>query len=45
MLLSYCPVYAAHVKKINLDDAIQLSLSNNLDLQAARIEVELAKTV
>lgn len=43
MLLSYCPVYAAHVKKINLDDAIQLSLSNNLDLQAARIEVELAK--
>ena len=43
MLLSYSPVYAAHVKKINLDDAIQLSLSNNLDLQAARIEVELAK--
>ena len=31
------------VKKIDLDDAIQLSLSNNLDLQSARIEVELAK--
>ena len=34
---------SAEVKKINLDDAIQLSLSNNLDLQAARIEIELAK--
>ena len=31
------------LKKINLDDAIELSISNNLDLQAARIDVELAK--
>ncbi len=35
--------FAAEIKKINLDDAIQLSLSNNLDLQSARIDVELAK--
>lgn len=35
--------YAETIRKINLDDAIQLSLSNNLDLQSARIEVELAK--
>ena len=31
------------LKKINLDDAIQLSVSNNLDLQSARIDVVLAK--
>lgn len=31
------------LKKIDLDDAISLSLSNNLDLQSARIDVELAK--
>ena len=35
--------YADGYKKINLDDAIELSLSNNLDLQSARINVELAK--
>ncbi len=34
---------AEELKKIDLDDAIQLSISNNLDLQSARIEVELAK--
>lgn len=31
------------IKKIDLDDAIELSISNNLDLQAARIDVVLAK--
>ena len=40
---TYNAVYSAEIKKIDLDDAIQLSLSNNLDLQSARIEVELAK--
>ncbi len=40
---TYNAVYSAEIKKIELDDAIQLSLSNNLDLQSARIEVELAK--
>lgn len=35
--------FAAEIKKIGLDDAIQLSLSNNLDLQSARIDIELAK--
>ncbi len=34
---------AQTIKKINLDDAIELSLSNNLDLQSARIDLELAK--
>lgn len=34
---------ACELKKIGLDDAIQLSVSNNLDLQSARIDVELAK--
>lgn len=34
---------SVELKKINLDDAIQLSLENNLDIQAARIDVELAK--
>lgn len=35
--------YSKDITKINLDDAIQLSISNNLDLQSSRIEVELAK--
>lgn len=35
--------FAAQIKKIDLEDAIQLSLSNNLDLQSQRIDVELAK--
>lgn len=42
-LFSINSAMCLEVKKIDLDDAIQLSLSNNLDLQAARIEVELAK--
>lgn len=42
-LLGINNVFAAEIKRIGLDDAIQLSLSNNLDLQSARIDIELAK--
>ncbi len=42
-LINTGSVFADEFKKINLDDAIQLSVSNNLDLQSARINVVLAK--
>ncbi len=31
------------IRKLNLDEAVSLSLENNLDLQSARIKIELAK--
>lgn len=43
LILSAQSACADEFKKIGLDDAIQLSVSNNLDLQSARIDVELAK--
>lgn len=43
LMISAQIVCAQDLKKIDLDDAIQLSLSNNLDLQSARINIELAK--
>ena len=43
MLLLQNPVLSAQIKKITLVDAINLALSNNLDLQSQRINVELAK--
>jgi len=42
-LLTCLPVNSTELKKITLDEAIQLSLGNNLDIQSARIDVELAK--
>ena len=43
-LITIMPVYSQdNMQKIDLDDAIALSLSNNLDLQSARINVEIAK--
>ena len=43
-LITAMPVYSQdNMQKIDLDDAIALSLSNNLDLQSARINVEIAK--
>lgn len=42
-LISTLSVNAQDLKKITLVDAINLALSNNLDLQSDRISVELAK--
>ena len=35
--------FSQTIKKINLNDAIELALTNNLDLQSERINLELAK--
>lgn len=37
------PALSVEYKKIDLDEAIRLSLANNLDLQSSRIELEIAK--
>ncbi len=39
----FSSVSAQEIKKITLEDAIELALSNNLDLQSERINLELAK--
>lgn len=41
--VSAVKVFAQQIQKITLNDAIELALSNNLDLQSDRINVELAK--
>lgn len=38
-----CTAKAEELKKITLNDALELALTNNLDLQSERINIELAK--